>query len=79
MFRTIVTLVCLATSVAFRPVARSVRSTSLQMSFDVKKQIGAQAPLGFFDPLGLLKDADEETFNLYRSIETKHGRVAMYL
>jgi hypothetical protein len=47
------------------------------MAFDVKKQIGVQAPLGYWDPLGLLKDADEETFNLYRSIETKHGRVAM--
>jgi hypothetical protein len=42
-----------------------------------KNAIGAQPPLGFFDPLGLLEDADQEKFDLYRSIETKHGRVAM--
>ena len=33
-------------------------------------------PLGFFDPLGMLKDADQQTFDLYREIEVKHGRVA---
>ncbi len=32
---------------------------------------------GFWDPLGLMKGADEDTFALYRKIEVKHGRVAM--
>jgi hypothetical protein len=41
------------------------------------QEIGAQAPLGFFDPLGLLKDADEERFNRLRYVEVKHGRIAM--
>ena len=39
--------------------------------------IGAQAPLGFWDPLDLMKDSDDTTFKLYRDIELKHGRVAM--
>ena len=39
--------------------------------------IGAQAPLGFWDPLGLLKDADQERFDRLRYVETKHGRIAM--
>ena len=38
---------------------------------------GVQAPAGFFDPLGLSKDIDQETFDYYRAAEIKHGRVAM--
>ena len=36
-----------------------------------------QPPLGFWDPLGLLKDADQERFDRLRYVETKHGRIAM--
>ena len=39
--------------------------------------IGAQPPLGFWDPLGLLKDADQPRFDFLRYVETKHGRIAM--
>jgi len=42
-----------------------------------ESEIGAQAPLGFWDPLGLLKNADEDRFARLRSVEVKHGRVAM--
>lgn len=35
------------------------------------------APLGFFDPLGLLNGADLERFNRLRYVELKHGRIAM--
>jgi len=38
--------------------------------------LGAQPPLGFFDPLGLLKDADEARFNRLRDVELKHGRIS---
>ena len=38
--------------------------------------LGAQPPLGFWDPLGLLKDADEARFERLRTVETKHGRIA---
>jgi hypothetical protein len=42
-----------------------------------EKEIGVQAPLGFWDPLGLLKNADQERFDSLRKYEVKHGRVAM--
>ena len=44
---------------------------------DFSKELGAQMPLGYWDPLKLMADADQETFDLFREIETKHGRVAM--
>lgn len=75
MFKYIALLASLASSAAFAPASTRASSSALKMSF--KNAIGAQAPLGFFDPLGLLEDADQEKFDLYRSIETKHGRVAM--
>ena len=34
-----------------------------------------QDPLGFFDPLGLLDDADQERFDRLRYVEVKHGRI----
>eukprot|EP00640_Fibrocapsa_japonica_P007487 CAMPEP_0113940506 /NCGR_PEP_ID=MMETSP1339-20121228/6615_1 /TAXON_ID=94617 /ORGANISM="Fibrocapsa japonica" /LENGTH=192 /DNA_ID=CAMNT_0000944361 /DNA_START=198 /DNA_END=776 /DNA_ORIENTATION=- /assembly_acc=CAM_ASM_000762 len=58
------------------PVAGVAKSSSaLKMSFE--SELGAQPPLGFFDPLGLLKEADEERFNRLRYIEIKHGRISM--
>jgi len=43
--------------------------------FDKTKQIGAQDPLGFWDPLGFC--TDEATFKDLRAKELKHGRAAM--
>jgi len=40
-------------------------------------EVGVCAPLGFFDPLGLSKDIDKETFRKYRASELKHGRICM--
>merc|ERR1711972_1226739 len=45
--------------------------------FAPSAQIGAGAPLGFFDPLGFTKVGDEEGFRKLRASEIKHGRVAM--
>merc|ERR1719401_2442359 len=45
--------------------------------FDPALQLGATAPLGFFDPLGFCKVGDEEGFRKLRIAEIKHGRVAM--
>ena len=42
-----------------------------------ESELGAQAPLGFFDPLGLLDNADQARFDRLRYVEIKHGRVAM--
>jgi len=63
---------------AFAPAQTGKASTALQA--DLTKAIGAQAPLGCFDPLGVLgdpKDGDQEQFDQLRYIELKHGRVAM--
>eukprot|EP00930_Biecheleria_cincta_P103427 TRINITY_DN953_c0_g1_i1.p1 TRINITY_DN953_c0_g1~~TRINITY_DN953_c0_g1_i1.p1 ORF type:complete len:950 (+),score=191.02 TRINITY_DN953_c0_g1_i1:420-2852(+) len=43
-----------------------------------ESETGVQAPLGYWDPLGLSKDGDMETFKRRRSTELKHGRVAMF-
>lgn len=47
----------------------------MKMSFE--SEIGAQPPIGFWDPLGLLNDADQERFDRLRYVEIKHGRIAM--
>jgi hypothetical protein len=73
MFRVVVALVALLSAAAFSP-ARVARSFSLKMGFE--SEIGAQPPLGFWDPLGLLKDADQARFDRLRTVETKHGRIA---
>merc|ERR1719273_1579387 len=42
-----------------------------------ENELGAQAPLGFYDPLGLLDNADQEKFDRLRYVEIKHGRICM--
>ena len=36
-----------------------------------------QAPLGFWDPLGLSSDGNLYSFKRRRSVELKHGRICM--
>jgi hypothetical protein len=75
MFRTIAILASIVGVAAFAPAARMARGGSiLKMSFE--SEIGAQAPLGFWDPLGFLNDADQAKFDRLREVETKHGRIA---
>jgi len=45
--------------------------------FNPAAEVGAVAPLGFFDPLGFCKVGDEDGFRKLRAAELKHGRVAM--
>lgn len=47
----------------------------MKMSFE--SELGAQPPLGFWDPLYLVKDADQERFDRLRYVEIKHGRISM--
>merc|ERR1719356_1176269 len=42
-----------------------------------ESELGVQAPVGFWDPLGLAKDGDTEAFRRRRVTEIKHGRVSM--
>lgn len=47
------------------------------LSMNFKNELGVQPPLGFWDPLGLLNDADQIRFDRLRTVEIKHGRIAM--
>jgi len=42
-----------------------------------ESELGVQAPVGFWDPLGLAKDGDIDTFKRRRETEIKHGRISM--
>jgi hypothetical protein len=74
MFKFIALLASIASVAAFAPISGVARSSSLKMGFE--NAIGAQAPLGFWDPLGLLTNADQAKFDRLRYVETKHGRIA---
>merc|ERR1719352_486515 len=63
-----------ASAAAFAP-APAARSATALSAFEA--ELGVQPPVGFFDPLGLLDDADQERFDRLRYIEIKHGRITM--
>mmetsp|Transcript_17348 Transcript_17348/g.22556 ORF Transcript_17348/g.22556 Transcript_17348/m.22556 type:complete len:201 (-) Transcript_17348:125-727(-) len=65
----------LASAAAFAPVAQKASSTMALSAFT--EEVGAQRPLGFFDPLGLVADGDQEKFDRLRFVEIKHGRICM--
>jgi hypothetical protein len=74
MFRLAAVVASIANVAAFAPASKVVSSSALKMGFE--SEIGAQAPLGFWDPLGLLANADQARFDRLRYVETKHGRIA---
>jgi len=45
------------------------------MAFE--EELGAQPPLGFYDPLKLVADGNQEKFDRLRYVEIKHGRISM--
>lgn len=65
----------IASAAAFAPQQQTTKSSAIAGAYD--KEIGVQKPLGFWDPLGLLDDADDAEFKKLRSAEIKHGRLAM--
>lgn len=74
------TLASAATAFA-PPSAASSSKTGLSIvavaATSYKSDLGAVAPLGFFDPLGLADDADPTNFARLREVEIRHGRCAM--
>jgi hypothetical protein len=74
MFRLAAVVASIANVAAFAPASKVASSSALKMGFE--SEIGAQAPLGFWDPLGLLANADQARFDRLRTVETKHGRIA---
>ena len=63
-----------ASAAAFAPSKVAQTSTALNA---FESELGAQPPLGLYDPLGLLDDADQERFDRLRYVEIKHGRISM--
>jgi len=59
-----------------RMAAAKVQATTAVRAFE--NEIGVQAPVGFFDPMGFTKDGDVEDFRRRRESELKNGRVAMF-
>jgi len=59
---------------AFAPAAKTVSKTALNSEFS--EELGVIAPTGFWDPCSLSDGITQETFDLYRTAELKHGRVA---
>lgn len=62
---------------AFAPANSKVSSKSKLAATSFSKEIGAQAPRGFWDPLGVLEGKLKEQFDRLRGQEIKHGSVAM--
>ena len=62
----------LASAAAFAPAKQAATSSALKAFED---ELGSQPPLGFFDPLGLVADGNQETFDRLRYVEIKvsHG------
>jgi len=42
-----------------------------------ENELGVQAPVGFWDPVGFASDGDVENFTRRRETEIKHGRISM--
>jgi Chlorophyll A-B binding protein len=66
----------LASATAFAPNQQAASSSALSAASKWDGKVGVQAPLGYFDPLKLLVDADESQFEQMRAQELKHGRIA---
>ena len=65
----------LASAAAFVPSNSASKAAGALKAFE--NEVGAQAPLGKFDPFGLVQDGNQEKFNRLRYVELKHGRIAM--
>mmetsp|Transcript_12329 Transcript_12329/g.8639 ORF Transcript_12329/g.8639 Transcript_12329/m.8639 type:complete len:204 (+) Transcript_12329:90-701(+) len=62
-----------ASAAAFAPSKVAQTSTALNA---FESELGAQPPLGFYDPLGLLDGVDQARFDRLRYVELKHGRIS---
>ena len=78
MFRSLLIFLALGSAAAFMgaPVAhRAAKGSALSMAYET--EVGAQRPLGFWDPLSLVQNADQDRFDKLRFTEIKHGRISM--
>lgn len=67
-----------ASTPASKPASTPASAAKVEVEeYPYKNALGAQAPLGYFDPLGLLYKATPEEFHDLRTKEIVHGRIAM--
>ncbi len=71
--KSIIFAAAIGSAAAFAPAQTGKASTALNA---FESELGAQPPLGFYDPLGFLDRADQETFDRLRYVELKHGRIS---
>ena len=82
MYKLAISTLLVGSAAAFAPSSQSARASTSLAAADVVKgpyenELGAQAPLGFFDPFGMTAGQDKEKFEHLRWVELKHGRIAM--
>merc|ERR1712003_134493 len=73
--KSVIATTLIGSAAAFVPAPTSKATTTALSAFE--SELGVQPPLGFWDPLGLLEDADQEKFDRLRYVEIKHGRISM--
>jgi hypothetical protein len=67
----------IASGAAFAPAQQAGKSTAIFSEFE--DALGAQPPLGCWDPMGMLTGADQDRFDRLRYVEIKHGRIGKQL
>jgi hypothetical protein len=78
--KSVIAATLIASAAAFAPASGPVARESALSAASTSpfaNEIGAQVPLGYWDPLGICNDGDRENFDRLRYVELKHGRVAM--
>jgi len=76
MFRAILALALAGSASAFvAPKAARAPATVAKVTYDYSNELGVLPPVGFWDPLGLSTQADQETIDRWRMLEVKHGRI----
>ena len=74
MFRSALLALCLGAVSAFVAPKAPVTRTGALAAFE--SELGVQKPLGFWDPLGMVENVDQDRFDRLRYVELKHGRIA---
>lgn len=62
---------------AKKAAAAPVKKAAAVSNSAFASEIGAQPPIGLWDPLNLLANADQARFDRLREVELKHGRISM--
>lgn len=76
--RSAILALCLAAATAMAPPKKFVAPKAVSKPVSTSSfagELGVLAPTGFWDPAGLSKNIDQATFDRYRLLEVKHGRI----